>query len=239
MQKEIFIEKIISAIDSLRGIFRYSDIGQVLLPFVFLKRIDFILEESKKEVQNFCNKNKGIDHLPELIKEKFNINYFNISEFDLNIIRDSKNDHYQKFCRYIDGFSSNIKEIYNYLLPNYLTEKIFRSNKYLDILEVITKLDLSLEAINEQEMGDLFEYLITFFAGGPNYKDSSAHYTPREIIKLMIKLTFIDNKDDFKKDSLKTKSFYDGCAGSGGVLTFANKEFRDKELNQELDFYGQ
>ena len=71
MQKEIFIEKIISAIDSLRGIFRYSDIGQVLLPFVFLKRIDFILEESKKEVQNFCNKNEGIDHLPELIKEKF------------------------------------------------------------------------------------------------------------------------------------------------------------------------
>ena len=114
MLKEIFIEKIIRAIDSLRGIFRYSDIGEVLLPFVFLKRIDFILEESKKEVLNFCNKNEGIDHLPELIKEKFNINYFNISEFDLNIIRDSKNDHYLKFFRYIDGFSSNIKDIYNY-----------------------------------------------------------------------------------------------------------------------------
>lgn len=239
MQKEVFIVKIINAIESLRGIFRYSDIGQVLLPFIFLKRIDSILEESKKEVQNFCKKNAGIDHLPELVKEKFNIKYFNISEFDLNIIRDSKNDHYQKFCGYIEGFSSNIKEIYNYLLPNYLTEEIFRSNRYQDILEVITKLDLSLEAINEQEMGDLFEYLITFFAGGPNYKDSSDHYTPREIIKLMIKLTFIDNKEDLKKDSLKKKSFYDGCAGSGGVLTFANKELRDKELNQELDFYGQ
>ena len=239
MQREKFIEKIINAIDSLRGNFRYSDIGQVLLPFVFLKRIDSILEESKKEVQNFCNKNEGIDHLPELIKEKFNINYFNISKFDLNIIRDSKNDHYQKFCRYIDGFSPNIKEIYKYLLPNYLTEEIFGSNKYREILEVISKLDLSLEAISEEEMGDLFEYLITFFSGGPNYKDSSDYYTPREIIKLMIKLTFIDYKEDLKKDSLKTKSFYDGCAGSGGVLTFANKEFRDKELNQELDFYGQ
>ena len=63
-------------------------------------------------------------------------------------------------------------------------------------MQVIAKLDLSLEAINEEEMGDLFEYLISFFAGKPDYKDSNDHYSPREIIKLMIKLTLIDFKDN-------------------------------------------
>ena len=240
MQREELINKIFESTDSLRGIFSYSDIGQILLLFIFLKRVDCVLQKNKKEVHDFCKLNEDSkESLSKLVKDKFQINYFNNSELNLNLIGVSKDDHYKKFCNYIDGFSPNVKEICNYLLPNYFSEKLFRSNKFKDILQVIAKLDLSLEAINEEEMGDLFEYLITFFAGEPNYKDSNDHYSPREIIKLMIKLTLIDFKDNVENFSLKKKSFYDSCVGSGGVLTFANKELKEKELNKNLEFYGQ
>ena len=123
MQREELINKIFESTDSLRGIFSYSDIGQILLLFIFLKRVDCVLQKNKKEVHDFCKLNEDSKELlPKLVKDKFQINYFNNSELNLNHIGVSKDDHYKKFCKYIDGFSPNVKEICNYLLPNYFSE---------------------------------------------------------------------------------------------------------------------
>ena len=79
--------------------------------------------KNKKEVHDFCKLNADSkESLPKLVKDKFQINYFNNSELNLNLIGVSKDDHYKKFWNYIDGFSPNVKEICNYLLPNYFSE---------------------------------------------------------------------------------------------------------------------
>ncbi len=241
MNTDNYVKTIFTLSNPLRGFFRTSEMGKIIISFVFLKRIDQVIELDNKKVSDLCNQfpNKSKEDLINFFSEEYNIEFFNISNINLDALKDS-NDIENDFKEYIGGFSPMIKDILDNLLPPNLFNGIYRA-KNKKFFAGLSELDLSLKNVSNEDMGEIFEYLIYFFAKKDDFGEQFSVYTPKEIVKLMTKIAFInsDIKSFHKSDSLKMRSFYDSCAGSGGFLNYANRELKEKDLNFELSLYGQ
>ena len=220
MNTDNYVKTIFTLSNPLRGFFRTSEMGKIIISFVFLKRIDQIIELDNKKVSDLCNQfpNKSKEELINFFSEEYNIEFFNISNINLDDLKDS-NDIENDFKEYIGGFSPMIRDILDNLLPPNLFNGIYRA-KNKKFFAGLSELDLSLKNVPNEEMGEIFEYLIYFFAKKDDFGEEFSVYTPKEIVKLMTKIAFInsDIKSFHKSDSLKIRSFYDSCAVSGGFF---------------------
>lgn len=233
---------IMSIADLLRDYYKRSKYADVILPFTVLRRLDCVLAPTKEEVLKKYNEYKDrLDDPSSLLKRASGYNFFNTSKYDFEKLLDDPNNIKQNLIDYINGFSPNVRDIIdNFKLReqiNYLDEK--------DLLYMVVqrfvekdKIDLHPDALSNHDMGYVFEELIRQFNEQSN-ENPGEHFTPREIIRLMVNVLMAKDKEELSKKG-KIVTVYDPACGTGGMLTIA-KEHIIKDINPDatVELFGQ
>lgn len=233
-----------SIAELLRGDFKQSEYGKVILPFVVLRRLDCILEETKPAVLEMAAT------LPEDMDDEArdtllsgvvgqNIQLYNLSRFTFASLKgqDAKDIH-KNLIDYITKFSGNVRDVF---LDKFLfTDQLKRLNDaglLYQVFDRFTQIDLHPDAISNLEMGYLFEDLIRRFSEISN-ETAGEHYTPREVIRLIVSLLLINDKDALTGSGV-IRQVYDPAAGTGGMLSLAEMEMKALNERIRVELFGQ
>tara|TARA_R110001592_G_C13174596_1_gene750165 strand:+ start:2366 stop:4078 length:1713 start_codon:yes stop_codon:yes gene_type:complete len=224
--------------DVLRGLFKQHEYGDVILPFVVLRRLDCVIEPSKDEVIKLYNELKDeVDPTP-IIKKQTGLKFFNHSNYDLQRLKGDPNGLKVNFPNYINGFSQNVFEILENFQLDKPVEKLLKNNKLYLLIDKFTEIDLHPDVVDNHMMGNVFEELLRKFSEMSN-ETSGEHYTPRDVVNLLTSLVFSQSEDNLEGDGI-IRSIFDPCCGTGGMLTMG-KEWIDKNIDNKvrLNLYGQ
>src|SRR4030066_2163626 len=228
-----------SIADLLRGHYKQADYGKVVLPFTVLRRLDMVLEPTKKQVLEAYKKHK--DKKPEILEPILNkvakVKFHNHSKFDFNELAKDHNNVAANLRNYINGFSISDREIIDYFSFEDQIKKLDEYDLLYLIIKRFAEAKDKFEVKEPMEMGYIFEELIRKFAELSN-ETAGEHFTPREVIRLMVNLLFVNDKDILRKPGI-VKTLYDPACGTGGMLSIAEEYLY--ELNEEarLELFGQ
>lgn len=228
--------------DVLWNTFKKNEIGDVMLPFVVLRRLDCILEPRKAEVRAAYEQFEGKvapDRLgPILEKAAGQQKYWNHSAYDLRKLAEDSANVELNFRNYINGFSPNVQDI----LENYQLDKVVarlvKNGLLYQLVQAISRVDLHLTAVSNHDMGYVFEELIRI-ANEQSNETAGEHFTPREVIKLLASIIFSTEAEELS-DKHRMRTIYDLACGTGGMLT-QSKMFIEEELGgkAEIRIFGQ
>jgi len=227
--------------DLVKDDYEAKDYEDVILPFTLLRRLDCVLAPSREAVRKAAEKYKGSPGgvFDSLLKRAAGQSFYNTSEYSLADLLKFPNDIGQNFGKYLEGFSANVKDIlFNFsggeekgLSPIY--ETLLRKRLLFKVTQAFADADLSPETVDNHGMGTIFEYLIRKFKEASN-EAAGQFYTPRDIIRLMVKLVFEPDRAKLAREKLI--AIYDPACGTGGMLTIA-KEHLLGAVNANLDVY--
>ena len=228
-----------SADDVLRGLFKPSEYGRVILPFVVMRRLDCVLEPKKDEVYELYNKfkNQLSDPSPVILRQ-VGLPFFNTSKFDLSRIKSDPTNVLMNFNNYVQGYSKSVLDIIENFSINPLVEKLDKNKRLYLLIDKFTEFDLHPDNIDNHQMGSVYEELLRKFSEMSN-EESGDHFTPRDVVKLLVSFVFGGDKDNLQGEG-KIRSVFDPCCGTGGMLTIG-KEWVLENINSNLkiDLYGQ
>lgn len=225
--------------DELRGLFKPHEYGDIILPFVVLRRLDCLLEPHKDEVVSVYNELKDeIEDLSPIIKKKTGLNFFNYSRYDLTRLKSDPNGLKINFPNYINGYSDNVHQILENFQLDKPVEKLIKNNKLYTLIDKFTEVDLHPNVVDNHTMGSIFEELLRKFSEMSN-ETSGEHYTPRDVVKLLVSLVFSGDEENLKGEGI-IRSIFDPCCGTGGMLTIG-KEWVNEHISTDVMFqlYGQ
>ena len=223
--------------DVLRGLFRQHEYGDVILPFVVLRRLDCVLEPHKDKVNELYNTYKDkIEDPSPIIQNQIGLSFFNHSQYDLS--RLTANSLKLNFQNYLNGYSKNVLEIIENFQLEKPIEKLLKNNRLYLLITKFKEIDLHPDVVNNHAMGQIFEELLRKFSEMSN-ETSGEHYTPRDVVKLLVALVFSENKEDLQGEG-KIRSIFDPCCGTGGMLSIG-KEWILENINPDIDIrlFGQ
>jgi type I restriction enzyme M protein len=211
-----------SVADLLRNSYKQSDYGKVILPFTVLRRLDCILEPTKDQVLEEFKKrtSEGIDPTPflnRISKQSF----YNSSPLDLNKALAQPTQIRSNLLSYINGFSSNIGDIFEKYEFDDQIDKLANADLLYLISKKFAEIDLHPDRVSNSDMGLVFEELIRKFAELSN-ETAGEHFTPREVIRLMVDLLFHGDNEALVKPGV-IRTLYDPTAGTGGMLSIAEE----------------
>lgn len=219
--------------DVLRGLFKQHEYGDVILPFVVLRRLDCVLEPNKDEIYNLYEEYKSkVDDPSPIIKNTVKKEFYNHSKYDLVRLKSDPKNIYMNFQNYINGYSKNVYEIIENFQFEKPVEKLNKSNKLYLLIDKFTEIDLHPSVVDNHTMGQIFEELLRKFSEMSN-ETSGEHYTPRDVVKLLVSLVFSENKEDLQGEG-KIRSIFDPCCGTGGMLT-TGKEWIIENINPNIE----
>ena len=228
-----------SADDVLRGLFRPSEYGRVILPFVVMRRLDCVLEPKKDEVYELYTKYKDqLDDPSPVILRQVGLPFFNASKFDLSRIKSDPTNVLMNFDNYVLGYSKNVTDIIENFSMDPLVKKLHKNKRLYLLIDKFTEFDLHPNKIDNHQMGSVYEELLRKFSEMSN-EESGDHFTPRDIVKLLVSFVFGGDKEDLQGEG-NIRSVFDPCCGTGGMLTIG-KEWVHENINPNLriDLYGQ
>jgi type I restriction enzyme M protein len=227
--------------DLIKDDYEAKDYEDVILPFTLLRRLDCVLEPTREAVRKAAEKYKKTPEQTRdaLLKKAAGQSFYNTSEYSLADLLKFPNDIGENFGTYLDGFSANVQDIlFNFsggeekgLSPIY--ETLLRKRLLFKITQGFADADLSPQTVDNHGMGTIFEYLIRKFKEASN-EAAGQFYTPRDIIRLMVKLMFEPDRKKLAKEKLI--AIYDPACGTGGMLTIG-KEHLLGAINPNLDVY--
>lgn len=209
-----------SVADLLRGDFKQSQYGRVILPFTLLRRLECVLAESKAAVVAEHDRIQPLN-LPEEAQEKFllratnELAFFNTSPMDLGKM--GQTDIKANLKTYVQSFSKDAREIFEHFKFDEFVGLLDDANLLYKVVKMFATTDLSPEAVSNHEMGLVFEELIRRFAEGSN-ETAGEHFTPRDIVRLTTSLVFMEDDEALIKDGI-IRTIYDPTAGTGGFLS--------------------
>lgn len=211
-----------SVADLLRGSYKQSDYGKVILPFTVLRRLDCILESTKDQVLEEFKKRtrEGVDPTPfltRIAKQSF----YNSSPLDLSKALAQPTQIRQNLLSYISGFSSNVGDIFEKYKFDDQVDTLANADLLYLVTKKFTEIDLHPNAVSNADMGLVFEELIRKFAELSN-ETAGEHFTPREVIRLMVDLLFHGDNEALSKPGV-IRTLYDPTAGTGGMLSIAEE----------------
>lgn len=228
-----------SIADLLRGEYKQSDYGKVILPLTVLRRLDCVLEETKVDVLKKYEQVKAmnIQNQDPILNKAAGYNFHNKSQFDFDKLIADPNNLASNLRNYINGFSEDAREIIEqFEFDNQIT-KLDDENLLFIVLKRFQEVDLHPKVVSSMDMGYMFEELIRKFAELSN-ETAGEHFTPREVIKLMVNLLFMDDRDALTKKGI-VKTIYDSCAGTGGMLSVAEEYLHELNPDARLEVFGQ
>jgi len=222
----------------LRGPYKRNEYRKVILPLTVLRRFDCILAPTKSAV---LKEHQALKAKPEnIIRHKLSSitghAFYNLSKLDLPRLLDDPNQLAPNLNSYINAFSSNVRAIMERF--DFGTQVARMSEK--DLLYLVIKrfaaIDLSPARVDNLQMGYVFEELIRIGAEQSN-EEAGEHFTPREVIKLMVNLLLSPEKDLARSHVVKT--IYDPACGTGGMLSVSEKYIRDLNADAQPKLFGQ
>ena len=230
-----------SVADLLRGDYKQSDYGKVIMPFTVLRRLDCILEPTKLQVLAEYEKRtkEGIDptlFLNRISKQSF----YNHSPLDMNKVLSDPTHVKSNILNYINGFSSNVNDIFERFEFDKQIHKLDEAGLLFMVTKKYAEVDLHPNVVSNAGMGTLFEELIRKFAELSN-ETAGEHFTPREVIRLMVDLLLHADSEALSKPGV-IRTIYDPTAGTGGMLSIAEEYLTGPNgLNPDatLIVYGQ
>lgn len=228
-----------SIADILRGDYKQSDYGKVILPLTVLRRLDCVLEKSKGDVLKKHEQLKmtNIENLDPILNKTAGYNFHNRSNFDFNKLVADPNNIAANLRNYINGFSEDAREIIEQFEFENQINKMDENNLLFMVVKRFQEIDLHPDRISSMEMGYMFEELIRKFAEISN-ETAGEHFTPREVIKLMVNILFLNDREILTKKGI-TKTIYDCCAGTGGMLSVAEEYLNELNPDARLEVFGQ
>ena len=204
--------------DSLRGLFKQHEYGDVILPLVVLRRLDCVLEPYKKEIVEIHNQFKDKrDDTSKIIHTKLGIKFSNYSQYDFERLKQEPNKLDENIYEYLSSFSSNVQDIIQNFGVQKHIEKLSSNDRLYLLIEKFTTVDLHPDVVDNHTMGQVFEELLRKFSEMSN-ETSGEHYTPRDVVQLLVSLVFTPDMEELSKPN-KIVSVYDPCCGTGGMLT--------------------
>ena len=228
-----------SVADLLRGDFKQSQYGRIILPFTLLRRLECVLEETKANVVAESERiaEKG---LSEEAQEKFLIRaskrpFYNISR--MNLSKMGQSDIKDNLNTYVQSFSKDAREIFEHFKFEEFVGQLADANLLYKVVQKFANTDLSPDAISNHEMGFVFEELIRRFAESSN-ETAGEHFTPRDIVRLTTSLVFMEDDDALTKDGI-IRTIYDPTAGTGGFLSSGMEYVLELNPDAVMRTYGQ
>jgi type I restriction enzyme M protein len=227
-----------SVADLLRGDYKQSDYGKVILPFTVLRRLDCVLERTKKAVlaEKVLREKAKLNPEPFLLK-KSGQSFYNVSPLDLKTLIGDQDHVGENLRACIQGFSAAVRDIFERFEFHTQIDRLEKAGLLYLVTEKFANIDLHPEAVSNAQMGLVFEELIRRFAELSN-ETAGEHFTPREVIRLMVNLIFIEDDDALSKPGV-VRSLYDPTAGTGGMLSVAGEHLAEQNPDARLVMYGQ
>jgi len=227
-----------SVADLLRGDYKQSEYGRVILPFTVLRRLDCVLKPTKADVLKEKEKREaaGLNPEPFLLK-KSGQHFYNTSPLDIRKLMGDQDNIRENLYSYVQGFSEAVRDIFECFDFHTQIERLGKANLLYLVTEKFANIDLHPEVVTNSQMGLVFEELIRKFAELSN-ETAGEHFTPREVIRLMVNLLFIEDDDALTKPGI-VRSLYDPTAGTGGMLSVAEEHLSELNPNGRLVMYGQ
>lgn len=230
-----------SIAELLRGTYKQSDYGKVVLPFTVLRRLDCVLEPTKEAVL------ARVSTLPATIDDTMRElmlnmasgqNFHNTSLYTFAKLLDDPDNIAPNLSNMINGFSADAREIFieRFKLPQQIA-LLDRHNLLYLVVKQFAAADLHPDQVSNLEMGYIFEELIRRFSEQSN-ETAGEHFTPREVIRLMVNLLFQEDSDVLTKPGIIRK-LYDPACGTGGMLSVAEEYLRELNPDAHLEVYGQ
>lgn len=228
-----------STADKLTGVYKPHEYGRVILPLTVIRRFDCVLAVNKEKVLEVQQKN-----YPEPLRERKLVqasgySFYNVSPFTLEKITDAPDSVAANFRSYLNGFSKNVRNIIEKFNFDTEIERMDEKNILYMVLKEFTaeKADFHTDKISNLEMGYVFEEIIRRFSEAHN-EDAGQHYTPREVIRLMVNLIFMNDSNIIhERDAIKT--LYDPACGTGGMLSVAKEYLAEINPTIDLRTFGQ
>ena len=227
-----------SVADLLRGDYKPYENERVILPLVVLRRLDCVLGPTKAEVlkrhKSISAKVENIDPVLEAVSGE---QFFNTSPLDFKRLLDDSDNVAENLRAYIAAFSSGARDVIEkFDFDNHITRLDDANLLYL-VVSKFAEIDLHPDKVSNLEMGYLYEELIRRFSELSN-ETAGEHFTPREVIRLMVNLLFIEDDDVLTKPGV-VRTLFDPAAGTGGMLSIAEDHLRALNPDARLEVFGQ
>ncbi len=221
----------------LRGTYKQSDYGKVILPFTVLRRLDSALEATKVAVLDTFEIQGDKPAADFLLQKASGYSFYNTSPYDLKRAAGDTGNLRANLVSYIEAFSPNVRDIFERYEFSAQLAKLDENDLLLLVAQKFSQIDLHPEAVSNVEMGLIFEELIRKFAEASN-ETAGEHFTPRDVVRLIVNLLFASDDDILSKPGV-VRSVYDPTAGTGGMLSVADDYIRHLNPEASLTLFGQ
>ena len=227
-----------SVADLLRGVYKQSEYGRVILPLTVLRRLDCVLEPTKADVL------ERLEELPvtlrnrePLLEQAAGQSFFNTSRHTFATLLGDPNNVAGNLRNYIARFSESARDIVEKFNFDVQIDRLDAHNLLYLVVAKFADIDLSPETVSNLEMGYLYEELIRKFSELSN-ETAGEHFTPREVIRLMVNLLFVDDNELLTRPGV-VKTLLDPACGTGGMLSVAEDHLRRLNPQARLKVFGQ
>lgn len=229
-----------SVADLLRGDFKQSQYGRIILPFTLLRRLECVLEETKDAVVEEAQRIADMDLNEEaearyILRKTGGLAFYNTSP--MTLAKMGQSDIEANLSHYIQSFSKDAREIFEHFRFEEFVGYLNDANLLYKVVQKFQNVDLSPEAVSNHEMGLVFEELIRRFAESSN-ETAGEHFTPRDIVRLTTSLVFMEDDEALSKDGI-IRTIYDPTAGTGGFLSSGMEYVLELNPNAVMRAFGQ
>lgn len=224
--------------DKLRGPYKRHEYGKVILPFVVLRRLDCALEATKSEVIEKSKSLRDGDVSRDFLLQKASgYAFYNTSPYDMQKLLGDPNNIKANLQAYVAGFSANVRDVFERYEFDTQLGRLDDADLLMLVIQEFLKVDFHPEAIDNAQMGHIFEELIGKAMEASN-EEAGEYFTPRDVVRLMVNLLFSRDDEALSKAGI-VRSIYDPTAGTGGMLSVAEDHIRGLNPDAQLTLYGQ
>ena len=226
-----------SIAELLRGPYKKEQYGDVILPMAVLRRFDCVLADTKEEVLKKYEtlKKSGLQNVDPVLNRISNQEFNNTSKYDFEKLLAEPDNIANNLRNYINGFSKNAREIIEHFDFDKQITKLNDNDLLYLVVSEFNKIDLHPDVVSNTEMGYIFEELIRRFS---EHGEAGDHYTPREVIRLMVNILLNEDNEELTQPGLVT-TVYDCCAGTGGMLSVAEQHLKELNPGIQVELFGQ
>lgn len=214
MQSSSIVSNIWNIAELLRGDYKQSEYGRIVLPFTLLRRLDCMLEPTKKRVLEEYTKRKdtGVP-LDAVLLAAADLKFYNTSLWNFVKLKGDPNNIRQNLLNYVDGFTEQIRDIFERFNFQHQVEDLDRKNLLFLVVSKFAEIDMDPKELDSMDMSLYYEELIRRFSEISN-ETAGEHFTPREVIRLMVNLLFTNDDEALRKPGV-LRTVYDPAAGTG------------------------
>ena len=225
--------------DKLTGVYKPHEYGEVILPLTVIRRFDCILADTKQAVLDKYATVKDVPMKDVLLRTASGHPFYNTSKYTFEKMVEDPDNIEDNFKDYLNGFSENVRDIIEkFKFDGHIATMASKGILYIVIKEFTTpRANLHPDEISNLEMGYIFEEIIRRFSEAHN-EDAGQHYTPREVIRLMVNILFNDDNEILSGNNVP-RTLYDPACGTGGMLSVAEEYLHSLNSSAELVAFGQ